>query len=139
MRTLLIASGNRLRGDDGVAHRVAALLPDVPCLSVMQLTPELAAGIAEFQRVVFLDADVTAGSLRLEPLDPAAGPPALTHVLRPMEIVALSRALFGFSGDAFVYRIPAEDLSVKEGLSPRATELAAEAADLLRAVCYPSG
>ena len=44
---LVIAIGNTLRRDDGVAHHVSDLLnvhPDVETRAVLQLTPEMADG-----------------------------------------------------------------------------------------------
>ena len=130
MRALLIATGNRLRRDDGVAHTVLERLGparDVQSLALLQLTPEVAEDIAGYDTVVFIDADAGAADLSLEPLDRLPSPSALTHVARPAEIVELSKALFGFTGRAFLCRIPVEDLSSGEGLSRRASALAAPA------------
>ena len=60
---LVIGYGNTLRGDDGigpaVAEAVAALgLPGVRVIVAHQLTPELAADLADAQLVVFVDAAV---------------------------------------------------------------------------------
>jgi len=99
MRTLLIASGNSLRGDDSVAHRVVALLgPDArtEVRSVLQLTPELAAEIAGFEMVIFLDAAVGSQAVTIADVPNPSGPPSLSHVSRPSEIVALAVELFGF-------------------------------------------
>jgi len=119
-RTLLIAIGNPLRRDDGVAHRVLELLGpqfDGEARSVLQLTPELAAETAGCERVVFLDADAEAAEIQIEALTPVASSPALTHVSTPAEIVALASALFGFTGRAVLWRIPAADFSFHEGLT----------------------
>jgi len=61
-RPLVVGYGNTLRGDDGVGPRVAELLAADPrlagavVLARHQLTPELAADIAEAALVVFIDA-----------------------------------------------------------------------------------
>ena len=130
MRALLIAAGNRLRRDDGVAHMALEQLGsarDVESCALLQLTPEVAEDIAGYDAVVFIDSDTRAADVRIEPLDQAPSPPALTHVLRPVEIVGLSRALFGFTGRAFLCRIPVDDLSSGERPSHRASELAVQA------------
>lgn len=62
-KTLVIGYGNSLRGDDSVGPLVAERLsnqawPDVRCLAVHQLTPELAAEIAAAEEVYFVDASV---------------------------------------------------------------------------------
>ena len=142
MRTLLIAIGNTLRRDDGVAHYVLRLAGDVTGVdrgvesrTVMQATPELAAELARFGQVIFLDADAMPGEVRLEPIaaDAVRGS-ALGHAMGAAEVVALARALFGFQGEAFLCRIPGEDFTAGEGLSERARENAAKARTLLLAV-----
>jgi hydrogenase maturation protease len=134
MRTLLVACGNRLRHDDGVAHTALELLGSHAACetrAVLQLTPELAEEIAGFDQVVFLDADPNAVSPHVELLSAQAPVAALTHISHPAEIVALARVLYGFTGDARLCRIPAPDLSPGEGLSPAAKDFARQAADCL--------
>ena len=68
MKTLFIACGNPMRRDDGVASealRRLAQTPDRESRSVHQLTPELAAEAARFDRVVFLDADIRAARVTI--------------------------------------------------------------------------
>lgn len=127
MRTLAIAIGNPLRCDDGVAHRLAASLRGCEIQSVLQLTPELAETIAAYAQVIFIDADAEAKQMCIEPVAELTGNPPLTHVSTSSETVALARALYGFSGQAFLCSIPAHDFSAGEGLSAEA-ELASEAA-----------
>ena len=132
MRTLLVASGNSLRGDDGVAHRVVQLLgARAEARSVMQLTPELAAEIAGFDTVIFLDAAVGVQAVSIEEVPKPSAAVTLTHVSRPAEIVALSAVLFGFRGRALECRIPVADFGAGEQLSPLAERFANEAAHLL--------
>jgi Ni,Fe-hydrogenase maturation factor len=128
MPALVIAIGNPLRHDDGVAHHVARLLGDIETRSVFQLTPELAEEMALYDPVVFVDADVNTQQVQMEPVASALAPSPLTHVLRPAEIVALAGALFGFTGHAYTCRIPVSDLSEGEGLSPDTMRLAEQAA-----------
>ncbi|MGP0076067.1 MAG: hypothetical protein ACLPWF_29460 [Bryobacteraceae bacterium] len=125
MRALVIAIGNPLRRDDGVAHHVR--VPGLEKRAVLQLVPEVAEEIASFDLVVFVDASVTATRPRLEPVGPSAGSP-LTHVCSPGEIVALARSLFGFVGRAYLCHIPARDFSNSERLSARAQRFADQAA-----------
>lgn len=58
---LIIGYGNSLRSDDGVGRYLAERIADcqfsgVKVLSVHQLTPELAADIAQVRAVIFIDA-----------------------------------------------------------------------------------
>lgn len=120
MRTLLLATGNPLRGDDGAAGELLRLIPPASGLETLQLhqlAPETAESIAPFARVVFLDADARAVLPVIEPL-PAAARSPLTHAVHPGEIVALARSLYGFAGEAYLCRIPARDFSPGCALSP---------------------
>jgi hydrogenase maturation protease len=130
-RALLIAGGNRLRRDDGVAHTVLERLgpaSDVESRALLQLTPEVAEDIAGYDTVIFIDADAGAAGVSIEPVNQPPQPSSLTHVSEPAEIVELSKALFGFAGRAFLCRIPVNDFSPGEGLSRRANALAVQAA-----------
>jgi Ni,Fe-hydrogenase maturation factor len=126
MPAIVIAIGNPMRRDDGVAHRVR-LMPGVETRAVLQLTPEMAEEIAPYSTVVFVDADVNAKQVRMEPVDSAPVPPALTHVSRPAEIVAMARTLFRFSGSAYTCHIPVSDLSEGEGISESTQRFARQA------------
>jgi hydrogenase maturation protease len=124
LRILILSLGNQLRRDDGVAHHVLNRLQpaaNVQTRALFQLTPEIAQEISDFDVIVFIDSDASAIDVSLEPLDSSTAPATtLTHVSRPAEIVALSRALYCFIGKAYLCRIPVNDLSPGEGLSQRA-------------------
>lgn len=135
MRTLVIAIGNPLRRDDGAAHHVS-IPPGADSRAVLQLTPEIAEEIAGYDSVVFLDADVAAKQVQIEPVDSLPLTSALTHVSRPAEIVAIARALFGFTGRAYTCRIPVSDLSQGEGLTPLTETFAQQASRALSDGCY---
>ena len=131
MRTLLIAIGNDLRRDDGVAHAVVQQIHpgcDFDMRPALQLTPEMAGEIARYDAVGFLDADASAAELTIATMSKSPQRSSLTHVATPEQIVALSKELFGFEGQAFVCRIPASDFSFGEGLSETAQEFAGQAA-----------
>jgi Ni,Fe-hydrogenase maturation factor len=127
MSALVIAIGNPMRRDDGVAHHVQTP-PGVERRAVLQLTPEMAEEIAQYNAVIFVDADVNAKQVAMEPVGKVPAPSPLTHVSNPVDIVALARALFGFSGHAYTCRIPACDLSEGEALSARSSKFAQQAA-----------
>ncbi len=126
MRTLLISIGNELRADDGVAHAIASSL-DVQKRAVFQLTPEIAAEIAGYELVFFVDADATVKRTALEEIHACEQASALTHAATPAQIVALSRALYQFSGRAFVCRVPASDFRIGGDFSTETKRAAAEA------------
>ena len=134
MRTLLIACGNPLRGDDGVAIEVLRLLApgsDRELYEVQQLTPEIAEKVAAYDCVVFLDADAAATKLTIQPVRGAGSRSPLSHASSPAEIVALSRTLFAFSGAAVTCGIPARDFSAGKSLSLETQRVVREAAEEL--------
>lgn len=139
MGDLLIAVGNPLRGDDGAAAHVVRQLPPAPqreVLEVIQLLPELAAVLWQHDRVVIIDADITASEPTLEPLEinrSIAGPPAeiTSHGLRPQQLLALARDLFAFAGRALLCRVPARDFSLPHQLSDTCVQATTKAARLI--------
>lgn len=132
----MIASGNTLRRDDGVAHYVLTLLDGIEKRAELQLNPELAQEIAAFEQVVFLDADAAAAEPQVAPIGEADASAPLTHHFSAEEIVRLARAAYGFTGAAWLCRIPAHDFGYGEGLSPEARHAAQRAAQLV--VTLPS-
>lgn len=141
--TLLLAVGNVLRGDDGVAARALELLgggaADVEARAVHGLTPELAEAVAGAGRVVILDADLGASGVMVEALPEAdlrgygAGR-VLSHSLTPRALIALARQLYGFAGPAWICRLPAQNLAAGVGLSAVAEAAAREGARQLAAL-----
>ncbi len=138
-RVLLIALGNPLRGDDGVAQQVLALLAprsNVVTEAPLDILPEMAATLAGFDVVVFIDADVQAIAVRMEEIGgldkqvPVCS--TLTHTGDAASLVGLAARLFGFNGRAVVLRIPARTFITGEGPSAEAMLWAATAAGELQ-------
>jgi hydrogenase maturation protease len=102
---LVIGIGNSLRGDDGVG---ALLAEQVGGRSVQQLTPELAAELAELEEVLFIDAWLApAGAApRITAISPAAGA-AESHRLEPAQLLAISQVLYGWAPAAHLLQVPA--------------------------------
>jgi hydrogenase maturation protease len=102
---LVIGIGNSLRGDDGVG---ALLAEQVGGRSVQQLTPELAAELAELEEVLFIDAWLApAGAApRITAISPASGA-AESHRLEPSQLLAISQALYGHAPAAHLLQVPA--------------------------------
>ncbi len=132
MPALVIAIGNRLRGDDGVAHYVADLLHGVTLLRVHQLAPEIAAELQNADTVIFLDADPGAEAPSLERIEEPAGTTGpLSHSMTPEILVAIASRLYGFRGEAWLCRLPARDFSASTELSPQAAAQLDTAAQLV--------
>lgn len=126
--SLVIGYGNPLRGDDGVGQRVAETVAQwqvetVEVIAVHQLTPDLAASIAQVQRVIFVDAIPTSdptATLHIQPLTPEATQSWSGHHAHPRSLLALTEALYGATPAAYWLLIPAIDVGFGETLSATA-------------------
>lgn len=136
MHALVIAVGNLLRADDGVAHRALDLLepfPDVTFLRLHQLTPEVASEMRNAETVVFLDADPSAEAAALEPVHQQVERSSpLSHWTSPSSLVLLARKLYEFRGEAWLCRLPARDFTPAGAITAEAEAEAAIAARLVR-------
>ena len=101
-RTLVIGYGNPMRGDDGlgrvVADHLARLaLPGVEVLSLHQLTIDLAAVVADYDRVILIDAvsDAPPGEVQLVEVHPENSAPGMSHYVTPGELLLATGALYG--------------------------------------------
>lgn len=120
---LVIGYGNTLRGDDGigpaVAEGVAALgLPGVRVLVVHQLTPELAADLADSRLAIFVDAAVSGEPVAVVRLNAEPTGSAMTHFADPRGLLALARIAYDRSPDAWLVTAAGADFGFCEGLSP---------------------
>lgn len=126
---LVIAWGNPLREDDGVAWHVLEGLrrlrprPGLPALHLRhahQLTPEMAECVSRAVGVVFVDArrDTRPGEVRCESISPAAGSTPLAHSLSPQSLLMFAGSLFGRAPQAAVVSIGGERFGMGEEISP---------------------
>jgi hydrogenase maturation protease len=126
---LIVAYGNPLRCDDGVAWRAADALEnkfssDCKILRLHQLTPELAGTVRNFRAVIFVDAASCDGSqdkpgtIRLDEIRGGASEPArFSHVLSPKKVLDLALQLYGASPRAFVVTVAGENFGHGDSLS----------------------
>ena len=103
---LILACGNSLRGDDGVAWRLASLLEEgqqndgMDIICTQQLLPEHAELVSAADHVIFLDCSALtpAGTVSSTPVEPAESLPSLfTHNLNPAALLRLALDLYGRS------------------------------------------
>jgi len=101
---LVIGYGSPIRGDDAIGPLVAdrlqqLALPDWIRIEARHiLTAELAAALAEVERVVFLDAavDLPPGQLRCQPLHAdSSAASTMAHFHDPRELLAWCQGLYG--------------------------------------------
>jgi len=119
-RTLVIGYGNTLRRDDAAGVYAAELIeqryPGVECLTVQQLTPDMAITLAHYRTVVFIDASATAREMRVTKLRP--GPAAVeydSHSMTPQMLLDASNDLYGVvPRDTIQIEIPASDFTLGE-------------------------
>ncbi len=144
---LIVAYGNPLRSDDGIAWRAADALEnkfssDVEILRLHQLTPELADAVRNFETVIFLDAascdgpQDMPGTIRAEEIRGATSEPArFSHVLSPKKILDLTLQLYGANPRAFVVTVAGENFGHGDFLSaPVASALPELVARIVRLI-----
>lgn len=138
-KPLLIGIGNVLRADDGAGYRLAERLLEpqpqgwevLPC---HQLTPELASAVAQASRVLFVDAcmELASDGRRhgLHPLQAAtsaSGRNAISHGLRPEQLLSLSQQLYGHCPPASLLLLPGRCWGHSDQLSAETAQALAEA------------
>ena len=150
-RTLIIGYGNFDRQDDGVAWHVLATVAgrlgcavplspedDFPLNNGspdfffdLQLTPELAETIAQYERVCFVDAhtgavpqDVNVSAITAEF---QASP--LTHHLTPQSLLTFVQSLYNARPEALLVSVRGYQFGFERALSPLTMQFAGEAAD----------
>jgi hydrogenase maturation protease len=122
-RILVIAYGNPLRCDDGVAWQAAEALrrqfqwAEVVC--VHQLTPELAESVSLAQTVIFLDAarDGAPGTVHCDVIGPEVREMRFSHHLDPRELLSLCRDLYSARPHAFLISMSGQRFEHGEELS----------------------
>lgn len=134
---LVIGYGNPLRGDDGIGPAVAEAVeglkpPGVRVRVVHQLTPELAAEIAESRLVVFADAAAGGEPVTAVRLESDAAGDVMTHAADPRGLLALTRAVYGRAPEAWLVTAAGADFGFRDGLSPAGEENAREAVGYVR-------
>ena len=137
-RIVIVAYGNPLRCDDGLAWRAAEQLekkvsqPDVEIFTLHQLTPEVAETCRRFQCVIFVDAaspaDVgrgNAGELRVREIeirkDSAIPATRFSHALSPDAIIAMTAQLYGANPLTLSVTMIGDNFGHGESLSPAVT------------------
>jgi len=138
-RILIIAYGNPLRSDDGVAWQAAEelerILPDrAQVICVHQLTPELAEAASCSDLVVFVDAsrDGNPGSVLCQLLSPESGDFHFSHHLTPQEILVICHRLYSAKPRAFLVSVCGECFDHGEQFTPAAISAIPRVLSLVR-------
>jgi hydrogenase maturation protease len=137
---LVIGYGNTLRRDDGVGPLVAEAieakkLPRVWSLSLPQLAPEHGECLSRVKAVIFVDAAIDVGEVKLRKLEPATSSRVTTHAVSAPTLLAIAREYFDRAPRAWMLTIPGSDFSFGEDLSPEAAKAVDKAiAEILKFV-----
>jgi hydrogenase maturation protease len=138
---LVIGIGNTLRRDDGLGHWLAERvadwrLPGVAVRLVHQLTPELAADFAEYDRILFLDACHTGDEPRLTEVPTSPSTQRWGHAASPGYLMALAAHLDGRPRLAWMVPVPGSDFGFGEELSPAAHLQCVRALAVIRSLIW---
>ncbi len=127
-RVLLIGYGNPARGDDGLGPALAAAvgrleIEGVAVESDYQLHVEHAADAAEYDVVIFADADMQqAEPFRFQRLEPKVELSFSSHSVSPAGVLGLARQLFSARMSGYLLGIRGHDFGeFAEGLSAEAS------------------
>ena len=125
-QVLIIAYGNPLRSDDGVAWRAAQAIQEkfsgseVEVARLHQLGPELAEAVSRAAAVVFVDASSEGepGAVRCEPLaNGSAEVNRFGHAFSPAAVMSLAARLYGAIPPAFCATVTGQEFSHGDSLS----------------------
>jgi hydrogenase maturation protease len=125
-RTLILAYGNPGRGDDALGPVFADRArewesSEVEIQAAFQLNIEDAATLAEFGRVLFVDASETAGEpFSWERAYPAPAVSFTSHSMAPETVLAISEDHFSARPEAWTLAIRGYNFELCEGLSDQA-------------------
>jgi hydrogenase maturation protease len=147
-RTLILGYGNPDRQDDGAAWHVLAGLAkrlgravpvdlsegfsdaegELDLVFVLQLTPELAETVAQYERVCMVDAH--AGSipepLRFEPVEAQFQASPFTHHLTPQSLMMMAQTLYHSSPQAMLGTVRGYEFGFSNELSEATRGLVAQ-------------
>ena len=152
-KTLILGFGNADRQDDGIAwhvlNRLAVRLDRASSVSldegfqlsgtnpellfVLQLTPEMAETISQFDRVCFVDAHTgnIPGEVNQSPVTPEFQASPFTHHLTPDSCLALSVALYSKLPEAILVSVRGYEFGFDRSLSSQTAPLAEQAAQAI--------
>lgn len=140
-KILVIAYGNPLRSDDGIAWQAAEeLRRDLPdsahVICVRQLTPELAEAASCADSVIFLDASTegSPGTIACQPLTAEPSSSHFSHHFSPGEILAICDRLYAGRPRAFLISMCGKSFEHGAQLSSAAVAAIPNALELIQSV-----
>ncbi|MCX6134784.1 MAG: hydrogenase maturation protease [Ignavibacteriales bacterium] len=143
-KTLVIGYGNTLRRDDAAgvyaAERIEQRYPGVECLTVQQLTSDMAVTLAHYRTVVFIDASTTAKELRVTKLRPTDAMVEYdSHSMTPQMLLNASNDLYGLiPRETVQIEIPANDFTLGELPSPNVRAIVDQCVNDFQQLVFPA-
>lgn len=153
MRVLLFGYGNIDRQDDGVAWHLlrgvadryhyelpefpeeptAKISPDITCTFALQLSPESAEAVSQFDLVIFIDAHTGSvdEELHFELIHPYFQSSPFTHHLTPQTCLALAESLYGKAPQAYLVSVRGYEFGFSRKLSPQTGQYLAQAVKII--------
>lgn len=125
---LIYGYGNPGRQDDGLGPAVAEAIekdgiPGVDSDANYQLNVEDAAEIAEFEKVIFVDASKNQDSeLSFKKLEAAQEIAFTSHSVSPQSVLAICEEHFGKSPEVWLLGVRGYSFEMLEGLTPQGTK-----------------
>ncbi len=123
MKTVMVIGyGNELRSDDGVGKKIANTidswnLSNVKSFAVHQITPELAAELADVNLAIFVDATIHENMV-VESLSVTDNHyHSIGHFGDPRSLLALTKILYHQSPVAWLVTVPGENFELGDRLS----------------------
>lgn len=144
MRTLVFGYGNLDRQDDGVAWHVIKALrtilnydfpeqidddfdstADLVFIFQLQLTPEIAENLNDFDRVCFVDAHTGAAreDVHVEIINPIFNNSPLTHHLTPQSLLSIIDTLYNEVPESILISIHGFEFEFSQDLSIKTNDL----------------
>ena len=150
-RPLVIGFGNSLRGDDGVGRFVAEVVAadtrfsGADVLAVHQLTPDLAADVAQASRLVLVDASSVAapGTIAVSEMctddRSADAGTAMTHHLDVSALLGLARRLYGEAPSAAVVSVGVGSTELGGRFTPEVVSAVPAVVETVARLCAEAG
>jgi hydrogenase maturation protease len=135
---LIIGYGNTLRGDDAVGIDIAQevinwQIEKIEVLTCAQLTLDLAEKLAQFARVIFIDASIELSTgATIEKISKADYVEGFTHHCNINCLISLAQCLYERSPQVWLIKVAALDFSLGAPLSPVTMQAKAQAINILK-------
>jgi hydrogenase maturation protease len=143
VKSLVIGYGNSFRSDDGIGAKVAEIVavwqfPEVRSLSCHQLTPELAADLAEVDLAIFVDAtpSVKGAKIELRSLNIIESTQIRSHFSDPCALLSLTQAIYGKSPQGWWLIVPGINFELGDSLSPVAEKGVSQAVTQIKNLIF---